>query len=647
MIDKIFEFLSDLFDKEPTEEDLGGSGNSKVFKVLTKNYKQVIWFVTNTPISDFSVWIADANEDRVPWESPSTMAYVANYKLDMPRREPNDSQRASDLAEMMNELREAYRIRLQDENLVSTDGDYRREYDMYRVRAEQIQKNYQVFSTNVEWYRMDGKNIFHVCSTLDYDKVVPTEKSYKWLDCLYNDGNFMFSVYTDDIPNSTKNLIVGDLDVYDEASDFSRSFLLSNSYIIQSNKAIGTKHSGFFLADEWGLGCEDRCKALYDFAYEGMKSKREDSERAKDAVKTAEDNVKDKEDEINRKIGEIAAKREELDTETDPQRRQEILDEIRQLQEEQVDLEDELDSLNQEYDDKKEESEQSTSDYYADYEAIYKKAKDCATTEEDYQHNFKDIEPENYRKDEDSYFFAGLRLDVDYDKKGDALYCVKHEWDEEDQWYAFRWHVNVPYLKIYNLYPPYSPSWPVIRSLTSQKQVSWEYQLGHLTYEEYEQEDAPNYYSQFDIEKKIYEVPDNLRNQFKKFEFWKRSFYGGDSVNHSNNVSQLMPIIGYVERDEESYNDWSAVGQSNVIKYINMYNIGTGRVLQPQFPKPHNRYACYNLWRRRPIWTKWIDECNDVRDEVKSIYGFGGYPGFGFRLLEKEDLSSLRGRVKQ
>ena len=650
MIDKIFEFLSDLFNKQPTTQPAGGSSNARVFKVLTKNNRQIIWFMTNTAVGDFSVWISDINEDRdVPWEKPSTMAYAARYKLDMSRREPDYGKAASEKAEMIAELNRCYAYRMQ---YAKTDLDVRLEQDMIRDRVAEVQKNHQVFKEDVEWYRMDGVNVFHVCSTLSYNNTIPTTKSFKWLDCLYTDGNFMFSVYTDDIPNSTKNLVIGDLDIYAEGQDFGRSFLFSNSFIIKSNEAVGSRHSGFFLEDEWGLGCEPRCQNMYSFIKENLEEKRKATDKAKQEKNNAENDVADKQKEVDDKIAEILAKKEELSKETDPAKRAIINQQIQALQQEEDDLEDELADLNDTLKDKEDDFEEAEKSWCigtsgdSDYEKALEVAQDAAVRPEDYQHNYKNIQAEQYRKDEDSYFFTGLRIDVDYDKIGDAEYCIKHTWDTDEAWYYFRWHVNKPYLKIYNLYPPYSPSWPVIKNLLTPRHISWEYQLGHLTYENFEHEDAPNYYSQFDLEKKTYEIPDSIRNQFKKFEFWKRSWYGGNSVNHSNNVSQLMPIIWYVQRDIEDKDDWSAVGQSNVIKYINMYNIGTGRVMQPQFPEPHNRYACYNLWRRRPIWTKWIDECNDTKDEFKSIYGYGGYPGIGFKLLEKEDLTSLRGRVK-
>ena len=540
--------------------------------------------------------------------------------------------------------------------------------------------------------------MFNICVTLKYSLVTPTTKSYKWLDCNYNDGNFMFSVYTDDIPNTTRNLVVGDFKAYTGSNR--QCFLLSNSAIAQSQVSYADTYSGFVLEDKYGLGRETRCVDLYNTAYTTMKNLREAVARYKAAIAAKEIEENNQLSAISSKKAEIAKKQQDLDAlatnrrsiqhqivqiqneiddtrqdiedtqalidvETDPQRlarliliRDRAIQNLQDLQDDMNDMLDQIQDLNdteytwnqqkQNLEDQLSTLEQglaSISQAIADLEddfddaekawcignnsaylTLIDKAINAEATSTDYIPTKKDIAAEKYDLDYESYFFAGLRLDVDYDKDGDDEYCVKYDANGQEEYYALRWHVNKQYLKIWIL--------PVLGSLTVQRQAAWEYQLGHLTYEEYEQEEAPNYSTQQDLTKHSYEVADTKRNTFKTFEFFKRSGYGGYSVNYNNNLSQLMPIVWYVQRDDEQINQWSAVGQSDVIKYVNMYNMGTGRLLQPQYPKPQNRYANYYLWRRRPRWTDWVPEANNTADSVTSIFGFGGYPGIGFMLEE-------------
>ncbi len=712
MVDKIFDFVGDVTNSSPIM-----IGTSLTFKIMSKGNNRIIWFMRDNFIGDFNVWITDVGENiDVPWKCPSTMAYAARYKIDLSRREPNTGKMSSDISKMMSELSQAYSYRMQN-YAKKNPVKMRLEYDILRERQKAIRENYILFKDDPKWYRVDGVNMFHVCATLKYSLATPTTKSYKWLDCNYTDGNFMFSVYTDDIPNTTRNLVIGDFGMY--SGEPNQCFLLANSAVIQSNTSYSDFHSGFFLEDEWGVGRESRSNALYSLAYDTMKEKREalkditkDIDNKKREIDAKKREITQKENEIGIKeneiaklpdvrsllntqidnvMGDISEKEnaiqqveEQIQVVTDPnelarlyklknQYEQEkaqleqdladLNDKLAKVEDDEQQLQDELDQLKDELDQLKSELEQLENeleqleevlkngekawciDDDSPYMKILDKALEVAPRPSDYNHTKRNIIPEKYSMDYESYLFAGLRFDADYDKDGDDEYCLKLEEDGEEEWYAFRWHVNKSYLKIYNLYPPYSPSWPVIKNLTSQKQVAWEYQLGHLTYEEFSQTDTPNYFPELDTVKQSYRISDVLKDEFKTFTFFKRSGYGGNSVNHNNNLSQLMPIIWYVQRDDEHHNDWSAIGQSDIINYVNMYNMGTGRLLQPQYPEPQNRYVNYNLWRRRPRWTDWIDECNDVKDSLKSIYGFGGYPGIGFKLNEKEDLDELERRV--
>ena len=255
----------------------------------------IIWFIRRYETT-FQVWISDTGESQnLPWLCPSTMALAARYKLDLSRKEPSRGDISSGISEMLSELSYCYRRRLKD---AQSAVDMRNEYDILRERQREIRNNYMIFDDEPKWYRVDGVNMFHVCATLNFSKVT-TSLSYKWLDCNYVDGNFMFALYADDVPNTTKSLIVGDFPMYDESAR--QCFLLSNSFVMQSQTAYPSPNSGFFLEDEWGLRRQSRSEVLHALAYDELQRLRENANDAKTDVASKQKEVDAKQREINNK----------------------------------------------------------------------------------------------------------------------------------------------------------------------------------------------------------------------------------------------------------------------------------------------------------------------------------------------------------
>ena len=136
-----------------------------------------------------------------------------------------------------------------------------------------------------------------------------------------------------------------------------------------------------------------------------------------------------------------------------------------------------------------------------------------------------------------------------------------------------------------------------------------------------------------------------MAHAYKPFQCFSRSGTGGNSVNTINNVAIAIPLIFYVERDDEEGDTWSATGQTTIVNYINMYNMGTGTMFHPQQHDAGKLYGCYNLWRRRMEITPWNPKINDEMDEWTEVWGFGGYMGIAFETKLKDDFTELRQRA--
>ena len=87
----------------------------------------------------------------------------------------------------------------------------------------------------------------------------------KWLDCMYTDGSFMFSVYMDELPYTTVNLIIGELETYQESMS-SKSFMIANSFVCKSQVSEGSYGDAFVVKDVYGLKRQPRELDLSAFA---------------------------------------------------------------------------------------------------------------------------------------------------------------------------------------------------------------------------------------------------------------------------------------------------------------------------------------------------------------------------------------------
>ena len=79
-----------------------------------------------------------------------------------------------------------------------------------------------------------------------------------------------------------------------------------------------------------------------------------------------------------------------------------------------------------------------------------------------------------------------------------------------------------------------------------------------------------------------------------------------------------------VRRDPEVLNNYSAIAYSDVLNFVNMYNMRTDRIINGTYPVKENVYNCFNMGYRR------------------NKAGMLGYPGLAFLLYEdnSEDVST-------
>lgn len=177
------------------------------------------------------------------------------------------------------------------------------------------------------------------------------------------------------------------------------------------------------------------------------------------------------------------------------------------------------------------------------------------------------------------------------------------------------------------------------------KLIEWFHREIHCTYESEESNVGVNYFPlQNPGDIKSYEVYDRYTDDYKSYSGFGRRGTGGNSVNTKNNISELMPIIFYVLRDPDDFNSWSAIGQSNVVCFVNMYNMCTGRTIQSNFRDRYNRATCYILSRRRADYTPFNEDYNDTDNEWSEAWGFGGMTGIAFKDCTEGSESLLLGR---
>lgn len=497
MNEKIFNFLSSLS---------GVNLSNGTFKFHSRDAKQIFWIIKES--DGISAWITDVGDTEVdgsqishPKYAKSTIGLSGEYIRDLQRLEIDDRATGKARADAQSKIDKSYADALA---LATSVHDRKVAYDTWFADSQKV-KDIEMYKPSGEWYRVRGNNVFHVGCALRWSACQPTELPYKILDCHYNNGTFMFVLFTNDIPNITKSLVIGDVDTVD-SSIHGKSFMLSNSYVLSSD----TKRAGY--GDAFYL---------------------ESVVKVQDSIQAPVPNAE-------------------------------------------------------------------------------------------------------FRVDCESEIFSLFRVDVDaepdvkeFSVNGVPVYLYNRIAD-----------VNIP------LFDDTKKDYPV-GSITDPKLIKYTYKKLHHVLEDVDTGVGVNYRPLMNTKRVSEEKYDFKAKDYKTMQVPDYSGTGGNSVNSKNNVSEIMPFIFYILRDPDVRDDWSMIGHTDVINYINMYNIGTGRLLQSNEYKRIAKHACYNLYRRRAQATYYNKIDNDDDNDFTDVRGLGGYPGLAFKVSVNDNLEVIRDRVIQ
>lgn len=233
--------------------------------------------------------------------------------------------------------------------------------------------------------------------------------------------------------------------------------------------------------------------------------------------------------------------------------------------------------------------------------------------------------------DLDNYLFKMVRCNIDYDNqvKRDSVNGVN---------VSFAVDIDLGTYKI----PKYDEPYPDQENRSNYannttKVYSWAYRRLHTSYEHSESNIGVNYWPLTGQELRKYPV------EYIIPQFWiqRRSGTAGNSVNTKNNISEIMPIMFYVLRDPDDLNSWSCLGHTDLIGYVNMYNMGTGRHIQSYYDADYNEHYCYDMWKKRAPATTYRNNTNEGGSSYNDSYGVGGLFGIA---VKHESYSDTSGR---
>ena len=84
-------------------------------------------------------------------------------------------------------------------------------------------------------------------------------------------------------------------------------------------------------------------------------------------------------------------------------------------------------------------------------------------------------------------------------------------------------------------------------------------------------------------------------------------------MNTLNNISLIFELYLMCRRDPWSLNEYSCMGYTKIINYVNMYNMSTNSLVDGHFPTNKGEFNCFNMGTRR------------------NVFGVKGYNGLAFK----------------
>ena len=106
-------------------------------------------------------------------------------------------------------------------------------------------------------------------------------------------------------------------------------------------------------------------------------------------------------------------------------------------------------------------------------------------------------------------------------------------------------------------------------------------------------------------------------------------------------------MIFYVLRDPDDLNSWSAIGHTDKVGYVNMYNMSSGRTLQSYYDADFNKHYCYSMWKKRcaPIpYCTYTNPISELGFRYNASYGVGGLAGLAIRHTDNIDYEDFARR---
>ena len=89
--------------------------------------------------------------------------------------------------------------------------------------------------------------------------------------------------------------------------------------------------------------------------------------------------------------------------------------------------------------------------------------------------------------------------------------------------------------------------------------------------------------------------------------------------NTCNGITMCLPIIFFVQREPRALDTYSAVGSTDILTFVDMFNIHSGKIIQTTYPVKRNFFQCFSMYKRR--------------NEINLV----GYVGIAFRQSEQSE----------
>ena len=126
---------------------------------------------------------------------------------------------------------------------------------------------------------------------------------------------------------------------------------------------------------------------------------------------------------------------------------------------------------------------------------------------------------------------------------------------------------------------------------------------------------------------------DTNTNSLPVYTAMLSKFYLQPSYNYTqlNGITLCLPIICYVSRDPQILDKYSVVGSTNVLTFVDMYNIHSGRMTDSDFPVKKQDYQCFSIYTRRNHMY------GDSTSPTKDTDIFRGFAGVAFKQEIEEE----------